>query len=128
MNKLSETSKMRLATCHPSIQEVVNEAIKVVDFSVLCGYRDEAEQNEAFESGASNVQYPNSKHNSLPSLAVDLAPYPIDWKNKERFAYLAGVVMAIAKIKGIELRWGGTFKKPVDMPHFELVSEHMNGG
>ena len=85
----------------------------------------------AFLRGNSKVQFPNSKHNSLPSLAVDAAPYPIDWNDKKRFALFAGFVLGIAATKGIRLRWGGDWNMNYitldnrfdDLPHFELVQE-----
>lgn len=76
------------------------------------------------------MKWPKSKHNSQPSLAVDVAPYPIDWKDERRFILFAGFVMGIAKAKGINLRWGGDWNgnfrvgddgKLFDAPHFEMV-------
>ena len=56
------------------------------------------------------MKRPKNKHNAEEpelSKAVDVAPYPIDWNDKERFYYFAGVVMGIAIQMGIPLRWGG---------------------
>lgn len=125
----SQKSAERLATCDPRIQEVLNEAIKHVDFTVLCGHRGEAEQNDAFEDGKSKLQWPYSKHNRVPSLAVDIAPYPINWANTGRFARLAHFILGIAAAKGIKMRWGGDWNKNfetsdetfVDGPHLEVV-------
>ncbi len=39
MPEFSNTSKARLATCHPDIQEVMNEVIKYFDCTILEGYR-----------------------------------------------------------------------------------------
>jgi peptidoglycan L-alanyl-D-glutamate endopeptidase CwlK len=129
MPSFSERSQLRLATCDERLQRVLNEAIKHVDFSVLCGYRDKPEQERAYQRGLTKVQYPNSKHNSYPSLAVDIAPYPIDWKDAKRFYYLAGHVLAIAQMMGVNLRWGGDWDRDddlsdqtfFDLPHFELA-------
>ena len=74
MYKFGSASQARLETCHPDIQEILNEAIKIVDFSVLEGTRSEEKQNDLFHKGMSKVKYPNSKHNHRPSLAVDVAP------------------------------------------------------
>jgi hypothetical protein len=60
-------------------------------------------------------------------MAVDVAPYPIDWSDKEEFCYFAGYVMGIASILHYEglmshrLKWGGHFKGFFDGPHFELI-------
>lgn len=122
-------SQQRLDTCHPDLQRLMAEVIRLVDFSVLCGHRDEAEQTRALNTGASKVAWPNSKHNSLPSLAVDIAPYPIDWNNQARFAHLQGVVRGVAHMMGIRIRLGGdwdmdgdiTDHKFIDWPHVELA-------
>jgi hypothetical protein len=128
MPSLSSIGKKRLATCDPRLQAVVNEAIKRTDFSVLCGHRGREEQEDAFERGTTRVHYPKSKHNSYPSKAVDLAPYPIDWNNLERFRDLAKIMFEEAEKLNVKLRWGGDFNmngKPDDkfndMPHYEIV-------
>lgn len=120
MNIFSKQSQERLNTCHPFLQEICNELIKEMDFTVLCGYRDKAAQNEAFSKGASKLKFPKSKHNSSPSMAVDLAPYPIDWNDHTRFKALAARFKQIAEHKRIGITWGGDFKGFPDMPHFQL--------
>jgi peptidoglycan L-alanyl-D-glutamate endopeptidase CwlK len=120
MPSFSSVSKERLKECDSRIQTVLNEAIKYYDFSVLCGHRGEEEQNEAYRKGHSKLKYPQSNHNKNPSKAVDVAPYPIDWKNHKRFYFLAGIILLIAKKKNISLRWGGHWKNFVDLPHFEI--------
>lgn len=122
MPKFSKKSQERLATCHTDLQSICNELIKETDFTVLCGWRSKIEQDVAFASGASKLQYPKSKHNTFPSLAIDLSPYPIDWNNHVRFRELAEKFCRIAKDKGVNVQWGGAWKKFPDMPHFELKS------
>ena len=128
MPAFSRKSIDRLETCDHRIQMVLKRAITRVDFTVLCGHRGKEEQNDAYERGASKLQWPQSKHNRTPSLAVDIAPFPIDWDNLERFRALAAIIMDEAAKLNIKLRWGGDFNmngKPddkfVDMPHFELT-------
>ena len=121
MPGFGKRSRLKLDTCHPDLQEILREAIRIYDFSILCGSRNEEEQNELFDTGRSKVKYPHSKHNSDPSRAVDIAPYPIDWNDKERFHELAGIIKAVAYDKGVELKWGGDFKNFFDGPHFELI-------
>ena len=123
-------SKERLATCDDRLQIICNEAIKVFDFTVLEGHRDEETQNRLFWEGKSKLQFPNSKHNTSPSRAIDIAPYPIDWDDKERFGRLAGLMFGIAFKNGVQLRWGGTWSGLegknksgfYDLPHFEIVT------
>lgn len=120
--KYGKTSKKRLSECHEDIQKLMNEALKTspCDISILCGHRGEEEQNEAFRNGNSKLQFPNSKHNSFPSVAVDIAPYPIDWKDIDRFKLLAVHIKYVAKELGIDIKWGGDWKSFKDYPHWEL--------
>lgn len=127
MPTLSKTSQQRLSTCDPRLQVIVIAAIKRIDFTVLCGHRGQQDQDDAVARGFSKTPWPKSKHNSLPSAAVDLAPYPIDWHNLDRFKALAMIMIDEAHKAGTKIRWGGDFNrnglpddKFIDMPHFEL--------
>lgn len=120
MPHFSKESQKKLFTCHPFLQEICNELIKETDFTIICGHRDKEAQNEAFAKGASKLKWPKSKHNTKPSKAVDIAPYPIDWNNHVRFYQLAARFKQIAEYKRISITWGGDFKKFKDLPHFEL--------
>lgn len=122
MSSFGKRSKSRLATTHSLLQEIMNEAIKEYDFSVLCGHRSKEDQNAAFDGGNSQLRFPKSKHNQMPSLAVDVGPYPIDWLDLDRFKHLGKIVKRIAEEKGIEVVWGGDWKSFKDYPHFELAS------
>lgn len=133
MPEFSKMSEIRFATLDPRLQNILREAIKTVDFTILCGHRGEEEQNEAFQRGTSKLKYPHSKHNPLPSQAVDLAPWfpdiKIDWKDSKAFARLAGYIQRIADEQGTKIRWGGDWdgdwrsldERFIDLPHFELV-------
>jgi len=122
-------SRDALASCDRRLQDILNEAIKTHDFAVLCGFRDEFEQNKAVAEKRSTKVWPNSKHNSYPSRAVDIAPFPIDWSDTARFARLVGYIERIAFEQGKRIRWGGDWngngrtkdERFVDMPHLELV-------
>lgn len=129
MPSFGASSEAQLKTCHPLLQAVMRRAILITDFSVLKGYRGEAEQTQAFESGNSKLRFPDSKHNEFPSNAVDIAPYPIDWADLESFVFLAGIVKACAWQMGIKIRWGGDWDNDHrmrdenfrDYGHFELM-------
>lgn len=129
MPTFSALSAARLATCHQKLQDVLNEAIKQVDFTIICGHRGQEEQDEAVRLGRSKLSWPLSKHNTMPSLAVDIAPYPVDWQDTARFARLYGYIERIAHEQGVKLRWGGDWnsnwrtsdEKFLDMPHVELI-------
>ena len=102
-----------------------------MDFTVLQGTRSKEEQDDLFAKGLSKVRYPNSKHNTVPSLAVDLAPYPIDWKDSIAFSHLAGIVRSCAADFGHGGRWGGDWDNDgesndqsfMDIGHFELLRD-----
>lgn len=133
MPTLGIDSKKELATCVKDLQTLANEVIKVFDFTVLEGHRNERDQNIAFAKGKSQRQWPNGEHNSKPSKAMDVAPWPIDWKNEEaatqRFILLAGFMLSAAIRLGIKVRWGGDWngnldtrdEKFRDYGHFEIV-------
>ena len=131
MPSFGKTSLVRLGELDSRLQDVLQEVIKHFDFSITCGHRGQAEQDALYDAKPqrTKVRWPNSKHNPKPSLAVDIVPYPVNYTDRERFTYLAGMVMGIAKVKGIGLRWGGDWDKDTelndndfdDLPHFELT-------
>jgi peptidoglycan L-alanyl-D-glutamate endopeptidase CwlK len=129
MPKFSALSQSRLNMCHPDLKAIFQKVIQDFDCSILEGHRDEATQSLYFKEGKSKVQYPFSKHNRLPSLAVDAAPYPVDWNDKKRFCFFAGYVMGVAKMLKIKLCWGGDWDNDKDLKdqtfndlvHFELI-------
>ena len=131
MYKFGTRSTKNLSEAHPDLQALFNEVIKHYDCTVIEGYRGEDEQNKACHAGASKLKFPQSKHNKTPSLAVDVCPYPIDWKDKDRFYHFVGFVKGVASQMGINIRcgadWDGDndFKDQSfhDLPHFELVEE-----
>jgi peptidoglycan L-alanyl-D-glutamate endopeptidase CwlK len=135
MPKFSKTSLSRLETCHEDLQALFHEVIKVFDCSILCGFRGMEQQMRVYEQGLSQVRWPNSKHNHKPSWAVDVIPYPVDWKDLNRFRYFGGYVLGVADILELQdlishkVRWGGDWDRDTklrnnkfnDFAHFELV-------
>lgn len=121
MPTFGKMSLERLATCDERLQRVAHAAIARTDFSVACGYRGEQEQNEAYARGFSKLKFPQSKHNIKPSKAMDLVPWPVDWKNIDRFKDLAAIVKQEAAKLDVKVRWGGDWAKFRDYPHFELA-------
>lgn len=129
MYKFSELSIRSLLTCDDRLQTIAYEAIKLIDFRVLEGHRSKERQDFLHSNGSSQLPGGKSKHNFSPSKAFDVAPYPINWKDRERFSYLAGIMIGIAHAKGIRLRWGGDWNQDGilsdnnfdDLGHFELL-------
>ena len=105
MPRFGKRSRENLKTCDKRLQDIFNEVIKYVDCSVLEGHRSKDRQNQLYDEGKTKVKYPNGRHNSKPSNAVDVTPYPVDWDDRERQTLFAGFVIGIAKSMGITLRW-----------------------
>tara|TARA_R110000824_G_scaffold399887_2_gene606239 strand:+ start:1158 stop:1538 length:381 start_codon:yes stop_codon:yes gene_type:complete len=103
MPRFGKKSKERLKGVNSKLINVLNELVKIMDVTIIEGLRTEARQNELLAQGKSKTKY--SKH--LEGKAVDLAPYPIDWKDRERFHYMGGMVRGIGKEMGVTIRWGG---------------------
>ena len=128
MPRFGRKSKERLSTCDKRLQDLFNEVIKHVDCSILEGHRDERRQEQLFSEGKTKVHYPFGRHNTKPSRAVDVTPYPVDWADRERQTLFAGFVLGVARGMGITLRWGGDWDMDFqvmdnrfdDFPHFEI--------
>ncbi|MEK0324566.1 MAG: hypothetical protein QQN63_02585 [Nitrosopumilus sp.] len=132
--RYGSASLTRLHTCHGDLQRIANQALSlgIMDISVICGHRTEKEQDALYPKFTS-VKWPDSNHNPLPSLAIDLAPYHSvygylsgrreqveDIARRENRDYLeaycfiqseyhrlSGIVLSCARHLKIELRWGG---------------------
>lgn len=126
MFEFSGVSKAKLRSCHPLLQELFNVVIQFFDCTIIEGHRSQARQDVLYAEGKTQVR--RSKHNAEPSLAVDVAPYPIDWNDKERFYMFGGYVLGVADMLGIGIRWGGDWdddndirdQRFIDLVHFEL--------
>lgn len=126
-------SRQELSTCDKRLQMVAWRVIDIIDFTVIEGVRSKERQNELYEQGKSKLQWPDGMHNvegpDELSKAFDIAPYPINWEDRKRFYYLAGIVKAIAHEMGVSIRWGGDWDSDNDLNdqsfndlvHFELV-------
>lgn len=121
MYSFSDRSRRNLDQCDPRLVILCEDVIKVFDFTVTCGHRGREAQEDAVAAGASWVHWPHGRHNRTPSLAVDLAPYPIDWNNLARFEELGRLMKLAALIRGIDLTWGGDWRpERRDIPHFQV--------
>jgi len=139
MPNFSQQSLEKLKTCHIDLQTLFGTVIQYYNCTILVGHRDQADQEAAFAAGKTQLHYPDSKHNSVPSMAVDAMPDVnglIDWHDSVDIAYFSGYVMATAQqlyLNGKmthKLRYGGCWKMDndlkdnhfADMDHFELVA------
>lgn len=99
------------------LQLICNEAIKIIDFSLLEGHRTPERQFDLFKIGRElkdgkwivvgkvvtkiDGKRKKGKHNLYPSKAVDVIMYHKDkphyhWNNEYEFGVLAGVFMTVA--------------------------------
>jgi peptidoglycan L-alanyl-D-glutamate endopeptidase CwlK len=138
MAKFSAVSLARLAGAHPLLQKIMHAALGKYDFTILQSQRGRADQEKAFRAGNTHAHFGQSAHNWDPAIALDVAPWPIDWNDRGRFIALNKVIgcfdpatgygYGIAKDMKVPLRWGGdwnfngilTDEHLVDLPHYEL--------
>lgn len=141
MYKFSKRSRDNLSTASINLQKLFNEVIKEVDCTVICGHRSPEEQFELFKKGRENKNFKwvvvdkskvvtnidgrakKSNHNYLPSRAVDVVPYPLDWNDIAAFKKLGEVVKRKAKELGIKISWGGDWQSLKDYPHYEEANK-----
>lgn len=135
MPRFSPESFSKLSTCHPDLQALFYEVIKTFDCLIMEGHRCKEDQDLAVSEHRSQLSWPHGKHNSQPSMAVDVCPYPIDFNNLKRIYWFAGFVMGIAqKLKDDgkmthSIRYGGDWNRNEniddetfrDLVHFELI-------
>jgi peptidoglycan L-alanyl-D-glutamate endopeptidase CwlK len=111
----SKLSLKRISECAEPLQLIAQELIKEMDVTVLCGHRSKEEQDRCFKLGTSKLQWPRSKHNKTPSQAIDIVPFPIQWKDLGPYREMRERIAKIAKRLGVKIRiidW--------DWPHTEL--------
>lgn len=131
MPAFGAASMKQLNTCHPDLRRVFLRVVEHWDCTIIEGKRTEAQQRINVANGTSKTM--ESKHVyplNGPSLAVDVAPYPIRWRDQPRWYAFAGFVIGTAREMGVTLRWGGNWSGDRDeighqdwndLPHFELM-------
>lgn len=130
---LGAESTRQLDTAHPKLQRLIREVdrrlmkrhIQVLDVKVACGHRGQADQEKAFAEGNSDKHWPDSRHNTLPSTAVDVVPYPELWSDPELLMLLIGFILAVAVDLDIEIEVGALWHKR-DRPHIQLTEYELN--
>lgn len=137
MNNWSNKSQAVFDTLHIDLKTLTSRVLQIHDCSLLWGHRDKDTQNALFDDGKSKVRYPDSKHNTLPSEAVDMIPYRkgLDPYGDDGYTtYFCGIVLGVAEQLRQEghmryaIRWGGSwtternhkFARFFDAYHFEL--------
>jgi peptidoglycan L-alanyl-D-glutamate endopeptidase CwlK len=155
MPQFSSKSSTALNTAETDLIIIFNEVIRYFDCSVIYGNRSQMEQWELYKKGRAYnnntlqweivdqsrvVTYKDgtinlSNHNYSPSRAVDVTPYPINWKDVNRLYLFAGYVLGVASRLKQEghilhnIRWGGDWDRDtlvldetfLDLVHFEII-------
>jgi peptidoglycan L-alanyl-D-glutamate endopeptidase CwlK len=119
--KFGSRSLKNMKGIHPDLRLVLDKALQdsPLDFVVIEGLRTKERQKQLVASGASERL--DSRH--ITGHAVDLLPIgpngkpAFDWPLYDQ---LGPAVKKAANDLGIELDWGGDWKKFKDGPHFEL--------
>ena len=127
MPKFGKRSKGNMKGVDSKLQNIFNEVVKDFDCTVTEGVRSQERQNELVAQGKSKTKF--GKH--VLCRAMDVYPYPVDFKDRDRFHYFGGYVKGIAKSQGIKIRWGGDWDGDFetkdnifdDLCHFELLDE-----
>ncbi len=139
MAKFGKNSLQRLSELHQDLKVLLTTAIKFYDFSITCGYRNKKDQQTAYREKKSKLNWPNSKHNKMPAMAVDIVPFVagsgLDYTDRERYLLFVGRLLGFADILfssgkmihhvriGCDWNMNGTPKDDSfqDIGHLELI-------
>lgn len=132
MPKFGKTSRERRELLCKDLKRLVDEVIKEYDFSIICTHRSKDEQERAWSYGYTNAKFMQSAHNTCPSFAVDVYPYPVPYRqnkgikelddNSPMWDEMIKVFKTKAKELGIKITCGIDFKSIVDKPHIEITN------
>jgi len=139
MPRFSKASREKLETCDTKLQILFEKVVEEFDCTITCGLRTLQKQQTLYAQGRTMpgkivtncdgiLKKSNHQAEDGISKAVDAVPYPIDWKNRDRFIHFAGYVKGVADTLGIKIAWGGDWDDDnymedenfPDFPHFEL--------
>ncbi len=117
MRSWSKRSKKVYDTLDPRLQWLCDELLGYMNVSLTYGHRTEEQQNALYPK-FTQVRWPDSKHNTKPSLAVDLQPYPYPRNENDLRAalgYMAGLSFVLAGQGNFKIRWGGDWNRNGDV-------------
>ncbi len=118
----SSRSEAFLTDIDPDLCRVARHALAIsrIDFAIISGKRDMAEQRRLVRSGASQTLH--SRH--LTGHAIDVVPIdPSTGKGRFHRALALEVAAAFYEASqqhNVPLRWGGMWTQFEDTPHFEI--------
>ena len=107
MPKFGKKSQERLRGVNSELVNVLFELVKIMDVTIIEGVRSQERQDRLVAEGKSKTKF--SKH--ITGRAVDLAPYRINWEDRDRFHYMGGMLRGIAHQMGVKVRWGGDWNE-----------------
>ena len=124
MPSFSKKSLERLEGVDKRLQDLAFAVVQFRDCTIAYGVRTEEEQRQIVAVGASKTM--DSRH--LTGHAIDIYPYPINWKHANDFYVFAGIMLDRANVMGIPIRWGGDWDMDWDLydqnfndlGHFEI--------
>lgn len=137
MYKLSNRSRQRLEGIEPILIQIIEEAIKdsPYDFGIpqYGGLRTVDDQQELYAKGRTDfsthtrpvtyVDGVNKKSYHQTGKAFDIYIYDHKTKraswNVEKLEAVARHLQKVASVVGVDLQWGGDWKKFKDYPHFQ---------
>lgn len=122
MKEFDAKSKERLGNANKDLVILAEAVLQKIDVIITCSHRNKQDQDEAYKNGKSKLKYPQSKHNTLPSKAIDFAIKKngiITWDKKE-YDNLGGIIKEVAEDLGLTVKWGGDFSGFYDGPHVEI--------
>lgn len=129
MYHFGEKSRQRRIGVHPALVAVSDRALSygVMDMTVLHlgGARTLDQQKDLVQKGASKTM--KSRHliqSDGYGHALDLAPYPVDWNDIDRFMMMGSLMFRAAAQEGVILTWGGHWPSFKDYPHFQFEGYH----
>lgn len=118
--------KLNNPKVHPKIKQLMEYAIKSspLDFTIIETVRTVEQQKINVAKGVSKTMksrhIPTSNKSGLCE-AIDIAPYPINWKDIKSFITLSEHIKKCAKELNIKITYGGDWKTLKDYPHYELA-------
>lgn len=90
------------------------------DLHVSWVHRGESDQNDFFQKGLSHDQWPNSPHNKMPSLAMDIFCQTEQGVYDGSGEYCRKINDYLISMGCADIVWGGTWVTLKDLDHFQL--------
>lgn len=126
----------KLKDCHNSLKlwfEILSDNFK--DCHIAVGFRDEADQEQAFYAGLTHAHFGQSKHNRMnngrpESWAIDIFRLGDDGKAHFEESYFQNIWNFIDRIQtqagDQDLAWGGNFSNLKDFDHIEMLKANIS--